>query len=151
MGSYVLLAGAQIAGWLLGSRSSRCDCYCGSDPSEAVLALLGQQLARCGPERLSQQCPPCSCALWPSWAACAVFWFLGALFGGAVVWLLCGQPVPTPALGVQVDTLRAAPSEVSVCSVAPSTPSSPTRSGPVTASAKRRGNGGGSAPAILDA
>ena len=38
-----------------------CDCHCivpVQDPPQAVLDLLGRQLERCGPEHLTQSCPP---------------------------------------------------------------------------------------------
>jgi hypothetical protein len=77
-------------GWLvgrLGAASSECVCHCSfaADPNEGVIALLGKQLERCGPERLS--CPVCVPTACPAVEECEAS---GLGFSGCVVLLLVG-------------------------------------------------------------
>ena len=73
--------------------SCRCECSCGGD--NRVLAILSEQLARCGPEHLS----PAAC----DWTGSTVFFAflagaaLGALVAAAAPLLLRRPPVPAPA------------------------------------------------------
>ena len=119
-------------GWVLGALSERwsgagrgglaeVSCRCvfeGSDATDGLVAVLREQLARCGPEHLQgaacQPCPPCPVPLGhytglDLCGAAAVGLALGAGLASAA-WLAAGRPAATAggarALAVEDDVGR---------------------------------------------
>ena len=117
---------------------SSCDCYCSSDPSQAVLDILERQLQRCGPEHLT--CPAATCS------PCAAPWLAWHLIALFVAGVWCGF-----LLAHRLAVLRLpAPSSASTASSSSPRQSSPVapldtsssasltdRRGPLTPAAKR--------------
>ena len=149
------------------SRPQTCHCHCvaGEGPSQGVLELLGQQLARCGPEHLRQscpECPQCSCPAPPEvvsplgWA-----FFVGVCTGALVAFLVARLaaslqevvvassplvvPQQPPAAELQDRPVPATPPQVVGAHVVTSGPltASERAAGPLTASERRRQTDGG--------
>ena len=135
-GAYLL--GAQVVTWWLSSVRPVCECYCRGDPSEGVLALLGQQLSRCGPEHLARACPAADEASWRPAVALLCLLFLAGFAAGlatAVVvrhyypaWAAAVFGAQPPPVGVPLLSLTAA---------SPQAPAPQERRGPLTPAAKR--------------
>ncbi len=126
------LAVAQIFSYTLSFwRTTSCECHCSMEPSERVLALLGEQLARCGPENLARSCPPAVPAQWFPGVTVALLLFAAGFIAGAAAASLGhsrGEP-HVPA---------AAPLPDRRASLAlPAAADFEERRGPVTPSAKR--------------
>ena len=69
-------------------RSTSCECHCRGDPSAGVLTLLGEQLARCGPENLARSCPPPPSPPWyPGEAVSLILVVAGFVAGAAAATL----------------------------------------------------------------
>jgi hypothetical protein len=69
-------------------RQPSCTCVCQGDPSDKVLALLGEQLSRCGPENLSRHCPPALPTQWlPGVYICLLLIAAGFVAGAAAATL----------------------------------------------------------------
>ena len=144
-GGFTLVA-AQAAAWILSSARSVCECHCSGDPGEGVLALLGQQLARCGPEQLGRVCPaPPACDWLPPVAALVCAFFAGLSLGivGAAS-ALQRLRRPPAAFGAAAASARGSLSS-SPRSLGNIEGESP-RAGPLTPSAKRAAGLNGRVP-----
>jgi hypothetical protein len=145
------LLGAQIVSWGFSAIRPSCECYCRGDPSEGVLQLLGQQLARCGPEHLARVCPAQAAASWcPGIALLGLLFAAGYVAGLATV-VLARQPL---AVGAAASAAAASPALESPSRfplAAPVAAASPERRGPLTPASKRAlalcaGNGSSELP-----
>ena len=74
-----------------GGRRDTAGCHCHADLDKKLLEILENQLARCGPEKLSS-CGPCVCDCPPRYRESYVeLSFVGYLFVTAVVFFFIGR------------------------------------------------------------
>jgi hypothetical protein len=123
----VALAAAQLFSYSLSFwRTTSCECHCSGEPSERVLALLGEQLARCGPENLARSCPPAAPAQWFPGVTVALLLFAAGFIAGAAA----------ASLGHSRSSPPEPPSRRASLAL-PAAEDFEERRGPVTPSAKR--------------
>jgi hypothetical protein len=142
MAAAILYAAQFLSFGLSTFRTTSCECHCSSDPSASVLALLGEQLARCGPENLARVCPAAAAAPWyPGVAFALLLISVGFIAGAAAATLGIQREVGSRC---SVATLPVYPEVFDRTPLALSATAAADSRGPLTPSAKRA-----TAPAYL--
>ena len=137
-------------------RPQTCHCHCaaGAGPSEGILDLLGQQLARCGPEHLRQSCPDCpvcSCPAPPEVVSPLGWVFFAGLCTGGLIAFLVGRLAASyqEALAERAPVVQSQPplaaelQDGPLPALALRVAAPQAAAGPLTATERRRQNDGG--------